>query len=532
MAENIKVLDALKNFVEENKSNLQRVKSENPALHDVVLDTLIFLNKKFGNQDVTKEEIFKEEAVAKTEDVIVKNISPTFKLGDILKVSWGEKIPNQIYIITKIDSNDNIVTLKNWDLLENDRNPKSIDEVEIKEVNRMIDSGEYEILDLESIIKVGDIFKETNLPPIIIKEITKVDALTNRVINDSYYVDGTTLTDNPNTLIFWLKKIKENLYEKYFGTTSGGGQQPVPIAQPAPIAQPVVNTQRKNTEYAVGDLFIGGDVVDFPQYVYEIMSITSQFFNIEIIDLDKGIFEQEKPFQRDFIADVESGKLKRFYPFEIGDVLIYTLYDKEIIKVQNIKGSTLDSTVYDEKGNLLEMKKTWQISTLLELMYNGALEYENKTIIASVSQKLYKVGDKFRVKDDISNPPNEIWEIINISNDKIKYSITSTFTNTILTYTDALDFFDNNFYKDLVPYVESVNLTIPSSKPKQAKTPKAKTPKSAPAPIETNQSVVNLSCKEIKNAIKDLTLLVDLGDDTVLDEINELKQLLKTQNCK
>jgi hypothetical protein len=531
MAENINVLDTLKNFVEQNKSNLQRVKVDNPALHDVVLDTLVFLNKKFGNEGVTKEEIYKQEVVVKTEDIFVKSTSPTFRLGDIVKVSWGGEIPNEIRIISKIDIDDNSVSLDKWDLLENDRKPISVDVFKIDELNQMIDTGGYEILDLESIIKVGDIFKETNdenIPPIIIKEITKVDALKNRVINDSYYVDGTNLTDIPNSLIYWLKNIKNNLYEKYFGSTLGGGQQP------APIVQPVANIQQKNTEYAVGDLFIDGDVVGFPQYVYEIKSIPYRYFNIEINDLDKGIFQETSNSQSDFIRDVESGKYKRYYPFKVGDTLIYTLYDKEIIKVNSINGKDLYTTVTDVDGNM--ENKTWDISLLLELMYNGALEYANKTTIPAPTspsiQKPYKVGDKFREKDDISNPPNEIWEIINIVNDKIKYSITSTFTNTTLTYTDAIDFFDNNFYKDLVPYVESVNVTTPSLKPKQVKTPKPKTPKSAPTPIETNQSVVNLSCKEIKNAIKDLTLLVDLGDDTVLDEINELKQLLKTQNCK
>jgi hypothetical protein len=49
---------------------------------------------------------------------------------------------------------------------------------------------------------------------------------------------------------------------------------------------------------------------------------------------------------------------------------------------------------------------------------------------------------------------------------------------------------------------------------------------------KNNTPALNLSCKQIKESIKGLTLLVNLGDNSVKKELNELKKLLKTQNCK
>jgi septum formation inhibitor MinC len=78
--------------------------------------------------------------------------------------------------------------------------------------------------------------------------------------------------------------------------------------------------------------------------------------------------------------------------------------------------------------------------------------------------------------------------------------------------------------------------TPPEEKPKKSMptAPKPPPPPTPPknAPESPKQTEEPMTCEEIKESIIGLTLLAKMGDDEAKDIIKQLKNKLKTQNCK
>ncbi|MFY8161511.1 MAG: hypothetical protein ACOVNU_09290 [Candidatus Kapaibacteriota bacterium] len=145
---------------------------------------------------------------------------------------------------------------------------------------------------------------------------------------------------------------------------------------------------------------------------------------------------------------------------------------------------------------------------------------------------LYKVGDKFKEEDDKREVPLFIISIQSITkNGDVGYDYIKTKYNQTLKFSKTKSAFENEL-KDYVPYVEAKKVNTLSKQKTTSPKTKFKTEQIPSKIVKSNTPALNLSCKEIKDAIKGLTLLVNLGDNTVKKELNELKQLLKTQNCK
>ena len=102
MEQNDLVLNALDTFVVENKSNIERINKENKPLYNAVLDALVFLNKRFGNENVTKMDIIKGEPVEiSTQEDIVEEEQPKEYEPQVGDTFYHKSEKNQIYILSK-----------------------------------------------------------------------------------------------------------------------------------------------------------------------------------------------------------------------------------------------------------------------------------------------------------------------------------------------------------------------------------------------------------------------------------------------
>jgi hypothetical protein len=100
MEQNDLVLNAIDTFVVENKSNIERINKENKPLYNAVLDALVFLNKRFGNENVTKLDIIKGEPVeiSTQEEVVVEENKPFEpQVGDTF---YHKLDKDQIYLLS------------------------------------------------------------------------------------------------------------------------------------------------------------------------------------------------------------------------------------------------------------------------------------------------------------------------------------------------------------------------------------------------------------------------------------------------
>ena len=140
MEQNDLVLNSLNEFVEKNKVRISEIKIENPPLHTAVLYALVFLNKRFGNVDIKKEELIPEEPLeelSKSKQKLFPTTVPKFKVGDRF---------------SNINSLDEFIEINN------------IYKNEVQEINDYIDSGvfvEYKSTPTQVIpkFKVGQEFK-------------------------------------------------------------------------------------------------------------------------------------------------------------------------------------------------------------------------------------------------------------------------------------------------------------------------------------------------------------------------------------
>jgi hypothetical protein len=158
------ILVALKNFVDVNKSNIQRVKVDNPALHDVVLDTLIFLNKKFGNEEITKQDLIQEEVVQEVpkEDEITIIQPYQFSVGDILSIaSDKDEIPDTLIVVKEINNQNQNIELEFYNLKDTNysQTPVHVVFYPYSDITNLLNNGTWKIFDLDEIVKVGDTFR-------------------------------------------------------------------------------------------------------------------------------------------------------------------------------------------------------------------------------------------------------------------------------------------------------------------------------------------------------------------------------------
>lgn len=121
-------------FILENNANLARVKVENPNLYDVVSNTLSFLSKKFGGEELQPIVVSQPEKVVEIEQVPVaeeKEEKPRlFRIGDVFYKRSAEDIK---YKILSLNSADNV------EILRFDTN--SITTYTLDEVNKFFKDG-------------------------------------------------------------------------------------------------------------------------------------------------------------------------------------------------------------------------------------------------------------------------------------------------------------------------------------------------------------------------------------------------------
>lgn len=121
-------------FILENNANLARVKVENPNLYDVVSNTLSFLSKKFGGEELPPIVVSQPEKVVEIEQVPVaeeKEEKPRlFRIGDVFYKRSAEDIK---YKILSLNSADNV------EILRFDTN--SITTYTLDEVNKFFKDG-------------------------------------------------------------------------------------------------------------------------------------------------------------------------------------------------------------------------------------------------------------------------------------------------------------------------------------------------------------------------------------------------------
>lgn len=316
----------------------------------------------------------------------------------------------------------------------------------------------------------------------------------------------------------------------------------------------------------VGDMFRKTtDTAEIPLYVTRINSINGddveiKYYKTDIVEYPPKIVNTTI-FGKDEVLDkLNDNYWSDYDPIKVGDVykqVVDTNVPPKVLwtitKVDKINNN-LEFDITFSDPNISKADGSLNIIQYLQTIREGIYEkyVSTQNVVAPPppppqpptpptppppppppTSRTYKVGDKFKEYDDRAVPPIYIYTIteINDVDDTITFTLYRRNINTTETATE--DSSDWELYLsngELVPYVEPTTVAPPPPPPPPPP-PKPKTPKPPKPPI-SNPPVVNFSCKEIKDAIKGLTLLVSLGDDTVLDEINELKQLLKTQNCK
>lgn len=454
------ILVALKNFVDVNKSNIQRVKVDNPALHDVVLDTLIFLNKKFGNEEITKQDLIQEEVVQEVpkEDEITIIQPYQFSVGDILSIaSDKDEIPDTLIVVKEINNQNQNIELEFYNLKDTNysQTPVHVVFYPYSDITNLLNNGTWKIFDLDEIVKVGDTFR--NKQNSLLRKINSIVKEERNIFYSSTNLINNITVDYNTEIIVFLRLIKDGEFKKnpqILSTNTPSQNIQTPTAPTTPTT-PTTNTQPQINQIELWDIFIDAGTVGVPKIVNQIININTASYTLESTNFELDRIVTSVEYKKDVIIQVNNGYLVKYVPFKVGDVLIDTTYNtREVIKIERIANDTLYSTRTDEDGNI--SKAEYGIVGIVNLMYNGYVNFDTSQ---------------------------------NLSN-------------------------------------------VPTPAPQPAPQPAAKTAAKTPKPPKSNPPVVNLSCREIKNAIKDLSLLIDLGDNSVMQELNEFKQLLKTQNCK
>ena len=464
------ILEALKNFVDVNKSNIQRVKVDNPALHDVVLDTLIFLNKKFGNEEITKQDLIQEEVVQEVpkEDEITIIEPYKFSVGDILSIaSDKDEIPDTLIVVKEINNQNQNIELEFYNLKDTNysQTPVHVGFYPYSDITNLLNNGTWKIFDLDKIVKVGDTF--TSKQNSLLRKINSIVKEDKNIFYSSTNLINKITVDYNTEIIFFLRLIKDGEFKKnvqipFTNTPTQNIQTPTAPTTPT---TPTTNTQPQINQIELWDIFIDAGTVGVPKIVNQIINIKTASYTLESTNFELDRIVTSDEFKKDIIEQVNNGNLVKYLPFKVGDVLIDTTYNtREIIRIERIANDTLYSTRTDEDGNI--SKAEYGIVGILDLMYNGYVNFDTSQKVTTVPTAVpqpqtalpYKVGDKFREKSDLNIPPNYIYEITEIDIDTNKIVYKSVSNSNVMVFTDTLPFWDKKF-SDLVPYVEPVTVT-------------------------------------------------------------------------
>jgi hypothetical protein len=144
MEQNDLVLNSLNEFVEKNKVRISEIKIENPPLHTAVLDALVFLNKRFGNVDVTKSDIIEEKpAEIPTQEEVEVEVSKTYEpaVGDIFYHKFDKE---QLYVVSNKSASEDELTISWLDKKNNEET--SINEG-VSHTKGLFEKGTYVLVD-------------------------------------------------------------------------------------------------------------------------------------------------------------------------------------------------------------------------------------------------------------------------------------------------------------------------------------------------------------------------------------------------
>jgi hypothetical protein len=474
------ILEALKNFVDVNKSNIQRVKVDNPALHDVVLDTLLFLNKKFGNEKITKEDLIQEEIVqevAKEEEI--KVIQPfQFEIGDIFSIaSEKDEIPDTLIVVKQIYNQKQNIELEFYNLKDQNysETPIHVGSYPYSDITNLLNNGTWKVFDLDEIVKVGDTF--TNKQNSLLRKINRIVKEERNIYYSSTNLINNITVDYNTEIIVFLRLIKDGEFKKNveipsINTPTQSIQTPTTPITPT---TPTTNAKPQSNQIELWDIFIDAGTLGVPKIVNQIINEKTASYTIESTNFELDRIVTSDEFKKDVIEQVNNGNLVKYVPFKVDDVLIDTTFnEKVIIKVRRVTKGTLYSINTDEDGNTSQHE--YDVVGLLALMYNGSLNFDtsqNVLTVPTAAPKMqlslpFKVGDKFREHIDLTTPPNYIYTLVEIDNDwnTVRFKVLDTKDN-IINNDSALI---TNFEEDLrngkfVPYVEPVVVVSPPTPP-------------------------------------------------------------------
>jgi hypothetical protein len=421
--ENDMALSEINAFIDQNKENLRRVKSENPSLYGVVADTLAFLNKKFGGEEappIVMPEIEEEPKVElpQTEEL------PKIEVGD--KFSSPNAL-NSIYEISIINNDDVLVYISDIDTGKSRSwgTNKMYLQGEIKLGNLVkIESNEkllFEVGDLFFIVGFPkDVYAITDISQgkVNYKRIPRSNALTetmkiddfkgiidnNDVIflpkaneltfevgdllinqtGDATRVDYVDFNSNSVILVtqkgtinvsqktMYLTDVVDRINEGTLKVQKVGSFQSTPAPQPSPYY------------FKVGDKFRkSNDTSTPPNVIYTIKNINSDWDSItyDIYSKLSGTTQEYGDSIRDFQEELDNGEIVQYIPqlplippsannysFKEGDNLYYVANPKIIYTVQSINKNG-DVEVTENDGT----EWTWDANTLEEEIDDGFL---------------------------------------------------------------------------------------------------------------------------------------------------------------
>lgn len=252
MEQNDLVLNSLNEFVEKNKGRIEQIKTENPPLHTAVLDALIFLNKRFGNVNVTKSDII-EEKPAEIPEETAKEVSKTHEpeLGDVF---YHKLDKNLLYIIS--EKGDINVTIS-W--IGENKKVDSITEL-TSLVKQQIENKSYIIVDTKVNVdeflnpkskvlpkfNAGDRFSTRSLD-LFVEIISISDDNVEYVIHD--ISDGSD-SNYSSTVRYINDQIDRGDLVKYTNINAVLSQQTKPIIASTPTPTPTKKPRAKNPNQA------------------------------------------------------------------------------------------------------------------------------------------------------------------------------------------------------------------------------------------------------------------------------------------
>jgi hypothetical protein len=335
-AKNDLILEQINEFVDQNSTNLTRVRKENPDLFSVVSDTLSFLRKRYGGEEIDISQLIKLEEEPESE-------LPNLEVGDMFS---SPQALDQIYTINSITNNDVVVYIDNidtgkrvydWDTTV-DYLQEQIKSGNLVKIEQKKETSSYSFKEGDLFFIVGfpnDVYVITDISQgkINYKRITRKNALTETMKID----DFKGIIDSKD--VYFLPKANE-------------------------------------LTFAVGDLLINqiGDVSRVDNIDVNTNSVilvsdggasTRTMYLTDIVDrIDEGRLTVQKVGSFQSIPASQPSS----YSFKEGDNLYYVANPKIIYTIQSITNYG-DVEVTENDGT----EWTWDADTLEEEIEDGLL---------------------------------------------------------------------------------------------------------------------------------------------------------------